>query len=130
MRSDAAVRSPSPRYRADLVAAAEPAEAAHPVTAAAHVAAVVAVAVVAAPHAVAAGAAAIDALVVDPVPALGMAAAPDAAAAVIELLVHDKPCVDFTLYLDWRNPWSRWHSTPSGETRTPHLHLAFQMAVR
>jgi hypothetical protein len=29
-----------------------------------------------------------------------------AAAATLELLVPDKPCADFTLYLRWRNPWS------------------------
>jgi hypothetical protein len=113
VQSDVAVGSPGPRFRVDLVAAAEPAKAAaHPVRAAAPdaavkkpaaapVAAVVAVAtvaapdaaasvaVVAAPHAAAAGAAAPVALVVAPVPAVAVGAEPDAAAAVVGAVVPD-----------------------------------------
>ena len=85
VQSDAAVGSPGPRHRVDLVAAVEQKEAAHLVrVAAAPVAAVVAPAVAAAPHVAAAGAAALDVLVVAPVPAVGAAAAPVAAAAALD----------------------------------------------
>ena len=78
VQSDAAVGSPGPRHRVDLVAAVEQEEAAHLVrVAAAPVAAVVAPAVAAAPHVAAAGAAALDVLVVAPAPAVGVAAVSD-----------------------------------------------------
>ena len=66
VQSDAAVGSPGPRYRVDLVAAAEPAKAAHPVRAAA------------APGAAATGAVVPDALVVAVVPAVLVVVEPDA----------------------------------------------------